>query len=297
MDSTSTNDTVSADAIDRGGTDRSATSRDTTSSFDRLIPLDGATNFRDVGGYVTASGESVRLGRVYRSDGLHDLTPTDIERLLLLRLGEVFDLRSLQEVEAFGATPLTDHGVRRHHVPFFVSLDAVARPSTPAGAATDPPRVGSNVIPGTIEPEAFAARYLEWLEPGKAAVRTIFAATAAAVEADSHALVFHCTAGRDRTGLVAALLLSSLGVDDETVALDYHLTERYLRFPESRLERMRHLFGPSNASPSGPPPTPAAVMRHALTGIRQRYGAVDSYLAEAGVTADVRRTLRAYLLS
>lgn len=249
------------------------------SAESRGVTLEGATNFRDLGGYRTTAGHVVRTGLIYRSDSLQDLTPVDVERLLDLRLGEVLDLRSSREVEVFGTTPLTDHGVQRHHIGFLA--EPLAAP-----VAGEPSEPGDH--------EAIAAHYLDLLEGAKPSVRRAFTSMA---EAQTHAVVFHCTAGRDRTGLTAALLLSLLGVDEETIATDYQLTERYLRFPESRLERLRALFGDRITLSAEPPPTPAAAMLGTLAGLAERYGSPQHYLRDAGVDADVAAALRARLLA
>lgn len=245
----------------------------------RLVVLEGATNFRDVGGYPTADGRVVRWGSVYRSDSLEDLTPSDVERLLLLELREVLDLRSTREVEAFGTTPLTGHGVERHHVGFLPE---------PLPADLPPRRT-----PLATDHVAFAAHYLELLEGAKAPLCRAFTELA---EAETHAVVFHCTAGRDRTGLTAGLLLSLLGVDDEVVADDYQLTERFLRIPASRLERLHRIFDRGTIPTPESPPTPAPVMRLTLAGVRERYGSAEGYLREAGLPDEVTATLRARLL-
>ena len=250
----------------------------------RLVELEGATNFRDVGGYRTSDGRTVRTGLVYRSDSLQDLTPGDVRRLLELRLGEVLDLRSVREVETFGATPLTEHGVERHQVGFF-------REPLPT---PDPAAPGAHSIPPSGDHAAVAARYLELLEQAKPALRRAFTEIA---EAERHAVVFHCTAGRDRTGLTAALILSVLDVDVETIAADYQLTERYLRFPEHRLAKMRALFGDRIALAQGTPATPAGVMRLTLSGLAERYGTPIEYLREAGVDGDIVSALRGRLLT
>jgi protein-tyrosine phosphatase len=244
----------------------------------RLVALDGATNFRDIGGYRAADGRAVRWGSIYRSDSLEDLTPSDVGRLLHLELREVLDLRSAREVEAFGTTPLTGHGVVRHHVGFL-----------PEPLAADlPPRI----TPVATDHAAFAAHYLELLEGAKAPLCRAFTELA---EAETHAVVFHCTAGRDRTGLTAGLLLSLLGVDDEVVADDYQLTERFLRIPASRLERLHQIFDRRTILPESPP-TPAPVMRLTLAGVRERYGSAEGYLREAGLPNEVTTALRRRLL-
>ncbi len=249
-------------------------------ALERLVPLAGASNFRDLGGYVGAEGATVRWRRVFRADALHDLTDPDIEAVLSLGVGDVFDLRTARELEFFGINPLTERGVRHHHTPLMPEI--TVRP---------PSRHDEQPSFGLATDEEHAERYLEMLDTGKPALERILAHLAAGPDA---AVVFHCTGGRDRTGLTAALLLSALGVSRDVIAQDYELTHHFLHFTPERRERMRALWGVSISN--GTPPTRAEVMRLTLAALDAEYGSPDGYLDEAGVTADVRAQLRHQLL-
>jgi len=251
-----------------------------TMTYERRIMLAGATNFRDLGGYETTDGKTVRWRRVFRADALQDLTPEDIAILLELKLGHVFDLRTDMEIEVFGTNPLSEHGVLHHHVPFH-------------------PQVGRErdqaaTIPSFDDHAAFAALYLDMLENAGPSLARIFTHLAEESEASA---VFHCAGGRDRTGMTAALLLGLLGVPREIIEEDYALTGQYLMFVEARLEKMRQLYGDRvGVRGTGPVETPGEVIRLALAGLDERYGSPERYLEEAGVTAEHREALRGSLL-
>jgi protein-tyrosine phosphatase len=253
-----------------------------TTTFERRIALAGASNIRDLGGYRTADGESTRWRRVFRADALQDLTSEDVAAIMDLRVGDVFDLRTQKEIEVFGTNPLTAHGVRHHHVPFHPQ---VGTERTEDQAAT---------VPAFDDFAAFAQLYMGMLETAGPALARIFTHLA---EEPEEAIVFHCTGGRDRTGMTAALLLGILGVPRETIEADYALTGQYLIMPESRLEKMRQMYGDRmSLRPSGPLPTPGEVIVLALEGLDERYGSPEAYLEQHGVTAEHREALRRSLL-
>lgn len=255
---------------------------------ERRIVLTGASNFRDIGGYPTADGRTTRWRRVFRADALQDLTPDDVRLLAAFNLGDVFDLRTLRELEVFGTNPLVAHGVRHHHLPFVTDIGIPAAGGAAGEAApTAPP------APAPDDHAAHAQHYLDMLERSKPALRRILGHLAAAPE---QSVVFHCTGGRDRTGLTAALLLEVLGVPREVIVTDYALTTRYLEHPPSRIEQMRALFGDRIAPSGGPVATRAEVMALTLAGLDARYGSPRTYLETAGVGVDQQEALRRALL-
>jgi protein tyrosine/serine phosphatase len=111
-------------------------------------------------------------------------------------------------------------------------------------------------------------------------------------EAENAPLVFHCAAGKDRTGVVAALTLGLLGVPDDTIAEDYALTQR----SENRYNAWRAANDPAFVPPLSPSAAPAAAMLLFLAELRDRYGSLPGYAARAGVTPDHVDALRAHLL-
>ena len=181
------------------------------SPHERVLPLEGGQNFRDLGGYLTGDGRTVRWGLLYRSGSMHFLTPRDYAYLDTLGIRTVCDFRSVDE--------------------------RTAEPALwPAGKAprmladdyrTEPTQMGL-IRPGTV-PSAEQARatlaaiYPKLLSQFNGQYRRMFAELLA-----GHApLAFNCAAGKDRTGVAAALLLTALGVPRETVIQDYLLTNRY----------------------------------------------------------------------
>lgn len=171
----------------------------------RLIRLTAVHNFRDLGGYPTADGRTTRWRMLFRADGLQRLGGADLEVVRALGLRTVIDLRSDGELAERGTFPHVEHPVAFHHVPIIDStwqhLDRAADDDAVAFLAWayhDMLRQGPDRFVQAIEqlsqPEALPA-------------------------------VFHCAAGKDRTGVLAMLLLGSLGVPHEYIAADYALTQ------------------------------------------------------------------------
>ena len=239
----------------------------------RVVPFEACFNFRDIGGYKTVDGRRVRWGAVYRSDTLHRLTGNDLERALRLGVRTVIDLRSRGELDAHGRFPRADH-VAFHHLP----LEEEIPSEPPHRDLPEPP-------PGEI--------YVAIAAAGRAAIANALRVIA---EGD-HAVVFHCTAGKDRTGVLAALLLSSLGVPDESVVADYHLSERSLRPAVAWAEANEPEWARRMAAfPPWLLRSPAATMQAFLDALRERHGSIEDYLGDAGVDAALVDRLRSRLL-
>jgi hypothetical protein len=172
-------------------------------THDRLVPLTGAFNFRDLGGYPTTGGRRTRWGRLFRSDTLHELTQADVEFLRSMGLNTVIDLRTARELERTGRGPLAPEPVAFHHLSLITDGggEAMAAPAE--------------------EGDDLAERYLWYLEVGRA---SLVDALSLISEPANLPLVFHCAAGKDRTGVLAALVLDILGVDAEVIVADYLIT-------------------------------------------------------------------------
>jgi protein-tyrosine phosphatase len=243
-------------------------------SSSRHIPLAGAYNFRDLGGLAAADGRVVRPRRVFRSDRLTGLTDEDRALLESLGIRRVFDLRSDLELAEHGAGDFSSAAGRHRHVPL-VSISL---------SLSDPRIDWSKVDLGT--------RYLEMMVEGRDVIREIFAHLADT----NDATLFHCTGGKDRTGVVAALLLRALGVDDETIVEDYAVSEKYLA---SFVEASRSLMEREGFDPQvvlylcG---SPAERMVKMLADLDARWGSVEGYLDWAGVDEATVASLRERLL-
>jgi protein-tyrosine phosphatase len=175
---------------------------------ERLLPLQGGRNFRDMGGYAAAGGKTVRWGRLYRSGVMNNLTAADMTYLRALNINTICDLRSVQERQAERSAFLAarDAKVVSFDYEMASSLDGIARARTRDEAVA-----------------GFKAAYIDFLDMLTPQYTDMFDRLARG-EAP---LAFNCSAGKDRTGTAAALILSVLGVARETVVADYALTQVY----------------------------------------------------------------------
>ena len=246
---------------------------------DRLIDLDGPANFRDLGGYETREGRWVRSGRVFRSDSLSYMSDADVAHVVeVLGLRTVIDLRAGHEVDEFSHGPLEAEGVVFHHLPI---IDETREPPDAVRDAERDRPIGLDEI------------YLLMLEhfgPRFAAVLRVIA------RAEDHPLVFHCAAGKDRTGLVAALVLGLLDVDSDIVAADYAMTAERMpvMIERHRDRRDRHGVGVEVAEQHYE--ARADAMHAVLDHLVATHGSVERYVLAEGVTPASIAALRAALL-
>jgi protein-tyrosine phosphatase len=243
----------------------------------RLVALEAVHNFRDLGGYATADGRTTLWRRLYRADGLYRLTPADVTALEPLGLRTVIDLRSAPELDERGRFPVDAHPVVFHHLPI---VDKTwAHGDAPEYERDEDFLIWAYQEMLTIGAPRFAAAFDILAEPG-------------ALPA-----VFHCAAGKDRTGLLAALLLGSLGVSHDDIVADYALTvEGMARFREwaarewpEWVERMASL----------PPAYTAALpdaMRHTIDELCAEHGSIRDYVRSIGVSDATLDTLESVLL-
>jgi protein-tyrosine phosphatase len=180
---------------------------------ERKLPLDGPRNFRDLGGYPTREGRRVRWGQIFRADSLADLSEADIAYLQRLGLARVIDLRGNAEVSE---RPNRLAG----RAPFaYVQLPIGESDLSPAEWA----RKFEAGEFGEIDASWLVRGYQRTLDERAHRVGAVLKQLAAAPSP----AVFHCTAGKDRTGIVSAVLLLLLGVPREVVVGDYSLTALY----------------------------------------------------------------------
>jgi protein-tyrosine phosphatase len=240
----------------------------------RWIQLEGCLNFRDLGGYPTAAGRAVRWRQVYRSDALHLVTAPDLARLRHdIGLRDVIDLRSTAEVRSEGQGPLAGGDVRFHHVPLF---DGEVREEDRERAAQF----------------TLADRYVFLAEVAGDRIARVLGLLA---DAEAPA-VFHCAAGKDRTGVISAILLGLLGVPDEVIVADYVATRETL---DAIVDRLNALEGYRTMLAALPPDTMHAnpeTMFEFLQRLRARSGSMEGYALAAGVSAAAIARLRARLL-
>lgn len=242
----------------------------------RWIDLEGPSNFRDLGGLPTADGGRVRTGLLYRSDSLALLTPGDVEHLVTrIGLRRVVDLRSAPEIGRHGRAELDAVGIEIVHAPIVDETRGEQR------GIEDPARLTLDRI------------YLLMLER----FRTRFGAAVAALAAPSHQpAVFHCAAGKDRTGLIGALILETCGVARALVVEDFLLTNDRM---DTMVDRHRAHAAARGRDPEIERQTlfpTAANVTLTLEGIDAAYGSAATYLEGAGLGAAGVAALREQLV-
>ncbi|WP_372471909.1 tyrosine-protein phosphatase [Micromonospora trifolii] len=236
------------------------------------LSLPATFNFRDVGGYLGHDDRSVRRGRLYRSDSLHRLTEQDRDAFAAIGIRTVIDLRRPTEVERDGRVPEYQGLTYRHIHPEH------------ADWAGTPHEEGASLA------RYLADRYADLAQTGTAGL-----AEAVGLIADSAnaPVVVHCVAGKDRTGIVCALALAVVGIDDADITADYAL---------SSAASARYSAWLASVTPGGvdvPAPflsSPAEAMQIFLDELRAGHGSVEAYLRHAGVTDEQLAALRDHLL-
>lgn len=180
----------------------------------RCLPFSGTKNFRDLGGYQTTDGRSLRWCVLYRSDSLHKLPHADLKYLAALNLDRVIDFRA--EHEADREPDRLPNGLRLVKLPMEDSSTKVwheAREEMVKNLKTLDPvhyMIQTNVELATIFTAGYRQFYQELLE------------------SNANPVLFHCAAGKDRTGFAAATLMRILGVPQDVIMQDYLLTNQYL---------------------------------------------------------------------
>lgn len=239
--------------------------------------IEGAINFRDLGGYPIGD-RVVRRGLVYRSGMMHHLTDSGLRILAQTHgLRSVIDLRSDDELSSDGICEFAAHAITHHHAPVFatISVDATERQARMQA-------MRENRYDWT-------ASYVQMLSEGAPAFRCFLEVLAAPGALPA---VFHCTGGRDRTGVAAALLLSLLGMDDAAVAYDYALTGQHLLPHIDRFAVQSSRFELTRAQWASLLQTTDTPMLGLLAHLRAEYGSVDGYLLSIGVERDALDLLR-----
>ncbi len=226
-------------------------------SPNRLLPLQGASNFRDLGGYTGHDGRTVRWRRLFRSDHLGGLTADDHAAIQALGIRRAFDFRGVEERQA---QPYEVPGLVQHPL----SIEPTVAQHMLALAEARLPLTAERMV--TLMEDLYlrlvdveSARFAQWFEH---------------LLGDDTPQVIHCTAGKDRTGLAAALLLRALGVPQHVVEADYLLTNTHYRRPAAPDRRVpdEALAVLWSVRPS--------FLHAALDRIDTHHGGLDAYLQQ-----------------
>jgi protein-tyrosine phosphatase len=239
----------------------------------RHLELEGASNFRDLGGYPASSGRMVRWRQIFRSNHLGHLTEADIEVVRGLGVRSAFDFRGLEE-RAAAVCAVKEIAV--HSLPIEPTVVAALRARLAAGS-----------LSATDALEIMRESYRNYVRLNTHSFRALFGH----LLADRAPLVIHCTAGKDRTGFACALVLHALGVAEDVIAEDYLLTNRfYRRDPSSGTdlpENVRQAIGSVEAS----------FLAAGFEALQADYGDLENYLKEGlGLGPQERTELKARYL-
>jgi protein tyrosine/serine phosphatase len=241
---------------------------------ERVLAWEGCLNVRDLGGHPTAAGDVTRFGAVVRADSVQHLTQAGRQALLDYGVRTIVDLRRPDERASDVPLGLP---VELVHVPIDDwRQDEIHR----VWREGDEDEAGIRAAYG-IMTESLAANFAQAVE--------------AVAEAAEGAVVVHCFAGKDRTGLTCAMLLRLAGVGIEDIAADYGLSGENIRSiigpwadsaPDDRERALRLRIGSS----------PPRVMADVLAGLEERHGDVRGYLLDAGASPDTLERARGRLL-
>ncbi|MFD0413699.1 tyrosine-protein phosphatase [Streptomyces sp. NPDC127108] len=260
----------------------------------RQIPLQGAVNVRDVGGYRTYDGERVRHGRVFRADALSKLTDGDVSTLAGLRLRKVVDFRVAEEVRYDGpdrlpaglvatARPVTDNGLFRQLMTVIGSRDPVKQEEMLGGGKAEAfmRDVYRTFVTDATDRAQFGATLRDIAGGGTAAP-----------------LLYHCTSGKDRTGWTTYVLLRAVGVPERTVVDDYLASNTFRAAYDAKLrETLRQTGMMQNPDLLVPlQEVRTDYLDAALAEVTRRYGGFGGYLTkglglDAGTLVELRRAM------
>ena len=238
----------------------------------RHYPFEGCFNFRDIGGYTNQDGKRVKKGLYFRTGRQDRMTQTDLAQLSDLKISTQIDLRKPDEVLDQGKGPLEAMGAN------YINIAVI-----PEGGSDQLSKlVGDTGISGK--------RYLGYLQFGPTSWLRLFGILSTQ---ENLPVVLHCTAGKDRTGVSTAFLLSVLGVSREVIEADYLLTnldtERQADFIESTVGYPDGYDRESMISAAG---VPKDAMKDFLDGIESKWGSAIEYLEKIGITQDQMNKVR-----
>ncbi|MBB5918639.1 hypothetical protein BJY24_007551 [Nocardia transvalensis] len=243
----------------------------------RWVDLDGIDNLRDLGGLPVNGGGTTRSGIAYRSSTLQHASAADLSTLLgPIGLRTLIDLRLPDEVAREGYGALGAAPVRRVNLPVRKSprSSLAARDLVPDRTRVDLVDLYAQLLAGSAGEIAAAVRLV--------------------ADSDRHAVVFHCAAGKDRTGVLTAVLLDAVGVPAEIIAADYELTNERMARVRERLDALPSYRGLPAAN-TGILTVDAEVMARFLDNLRSDHGGAAEWLRAQAVSKEVLEALRGSL--
>ncbi|MEM8900478.1 MAG: tyrosine-protein phosphatase, partial [Bacteroidota bacterium] len=243
-----------------------ASPQDTFFIAERYIDIDGALNMRDLGGLFTQDGYQVKWGKLFRSGSIAEISQDDYQRLIPLGISTICDFRTVAEAEESSDQ--------------WPGLDQISHFHIPVGE-------GKGLKDGFINkinsPDFQAAKVMmemnrSYVEDYSEEYKQFFRLL---LEDENYPLLFHCTAGKDRTGFASALILSALGVSREDIMDEYLMSNYYLHDNSEEILKKAALFlGMSHQKLRGIMEVRTEYLQAAFTSIEEKYGSVENYLDE-----------------
>jgi len=243
----------------------------------REVKLQGAVNFRDLGGYKTKDGKTVKLGLLYRSAALNTLTDADVAKIASLNIKYDFDFRGPYEVKTAPDKIPT----------------STTRISLPAGSENVGDSTYMKNMAKYMKSDSFLISFYTVLTPYKDRYTPLFDSLISNKTASP--ILFHCTAGKDRTGIAAALILYALGVDEETIFNDYEATNYYRRNENAKaIAQMTKYYGLDEKMATNMMGAKREYIQATFATIKAQYGTMDNYLEKVlGLTPKKIKQLKA----
>jgi protein-tyrosine phosphatase len=250
-------------------------------SYPRHINFESVPNFRDLGGYRTRDGRAVAWRRLFRSAALHFMSRLDMARLKEdIHPRAVIDLRTPRDsIKQREISLLGEMGARYHNVPF--------RPDSPEYLKQE-----AELFRGATDLGELYLYRIRQLEFGKRLVDSL----ELIADRNNHPLVFHCSVGKDRTGVLAAMLLAASGVIDEDVIHDYTFSAPFTPAIRERMRSDPAVSPEVKELPDFQWEASAESMARFLSLLRREYGSVAGYLEAQGADNSLPRRLEEALL-
>jgi protein-tyrosine phosphatase len=252
--------------------------KDTLLFSERRIYMAGTPNFRDLGGLKTQDGRTVKWGVLFRSGDLGQLTNQDLAFVSLLNVKDVVDFRSTSEINQSPDKYPSEYAMHRIEAPIGqANGNGMAKMMQ---VVMNPAATGSSV-------EQVFTDFYGIMALGTKDYQPLF--DELLQNAPTDGLLFHCTAGKDRTGLASALILSALGVPESTIIEEYYLSNRYTQKMLSKNPMMKQMKPEIASVLAGVKPE---YIQKSLATIKEKYGSVNQMLEqELGLTESKRQEL------
>ncbi len=247
--------------------------------YSRHIEFEEILNFRDLGGYRTGDGRTVAWRRLFRSGELHYMTGNDAVKLKEeIKLNSVLDLRTPRREREMQFGLLNQVGVTYFNTPLFTTLDR-----------------GIDEVKRLFQSISRMGELYIYLLKQAGISEELMKAMEVIADPGNHPLVFHCSAGKDRSGMLAAIILGVLGVEDKDIVEDYIVTASYMEQMMKRWDTVPEMEDYNDL----PDFTDLAVpesMKMFLSALKQEYGSVRGYVEAQGADAGLFDRLEKELL-